>query len=125
MAKKLVGKAVSIVGVATFDNRKEYEAQRREMTVLSHSILSGAVHAYGLAYPAPGVLPVDEAAVTALTVGPEGALYGVTSGKRAHLFWMPRPLMFGPLGVIEGVRQAAEEAVRRLGQRAAVQGARA
>jgi len=64
--------------------------------------------ATGLAYPPPGVLPEGEAAVTALALTDEGALCGVTSGRRAHLFYMPRPGLIGDVGAIPGVRQAAE-----------------
>ena len=39
-----------------------------------------------LGYPPIDVIPSDESAVRALTVAPNGAIYGVTGGKRSHLF---------------------------------------
>ena len=108
MARKSAGEAVSIVGVSTFDNARAHAAEQREATTLAYAITCGSVYAHGLAYPVPGVLPAGEAAITALAVGAEGKVFGVTSGRRAHLFWMPRPLLIAAIGAIDGVSQAAE-----------------
>ena len=57
-----------------------------------------------LGYPPVDVIPSDECAIRALTVAPSGAVYGITSGKRAHLFVLfPRHGYVKPLGVIPGV----------------------
>ncbi len=109
---KRAGKAVSIVGVTEPKSRRIYETMKRRLGVLSAYVIKGSLHAIGLAYPHPGVLPDGEAAVTALTISAEGALCGATSGEeRAHLFHMPRPGLIGDMGVIPGVCQVAESVV--------------
>jgi hypothetical protein len=57
-----------------------------------------------LGYPPVDVIPSDESAVRSLTVAPNGALYGVTSGKRSHLFVLePVHGYVVPLGFLKGV----------------------
>jgi WD40 repeat protein len=57
-----------------------------------------------LGYPPVDVIPSDECAVRALTVAPNGALYGATSGKRSHLFVLfPIHGYVQPLGFLKGV----------------------
>jgi hypothetical protein len=57
-----------------------------------------------LGYPPVDVIPSDESAVRSLTVAPNGALYGATSGKRSHLFVLePVHGYVVPLGFLKGV----------------------
>jgi hypothetical protein len=57
-----------------------------------------------LGYPPIDVIPSDESAVRALTVAPNGAVYGATSGKRSHLFVLfPVHGYVKPLGFLKGV----------------------
>ena len=57
-----------------------------------------------LGYPPADVIPPDESAVRSLTVAPNGALYGATSGKRSHLFVLePVHGYVVPLGFLKGV----------------------
>ncbi|MFB3828725.1 MAG: hypothetical protein ACE15B_18295 [Bryobacteraceae bacterium] len=52
-----------------------------------------------LGYPPVDVIPSDESAIRALTVAPDGRIYGATSGTRAHLFVLdPRHGYVVPLG---------------------------
>ena len=44
------------------------------------------IDARELGYPPKDVIPSGESAIAALAVAPNGSLYGVTSGKRSHLF---------------------------------------
>lgn len=54
-----------------------------------------------LGYPPVDVIPDDDSAITALTVAPNGNLYGATSGKQSHLFVLnPRHGYVQPLGFI-------------------------
>src|SRR5690242_16805079 len=39
-----------------------------------------------LGYPPIDVIPSDESAIRSLTIAPNGAVYGATSGRRSHLF---------------------------------------
>ena len=57
-----------------------------------------------LGYPPVDVIPSEESAVRALAVAPDGALYGVTSGRRSHLFVLhPAHGYVQPLGYLNGV----------------------
>jgi len=61
------------------------------------------IDARDLGYPPSDVIPDGESAITALTVAPDGNLYGATSGKRSHLFVLnPRHGYVQPLGFIPG-----------------------
>jgi hypothetical protein len=61
------------------------------------------IDARDLGYPPMDVIPDGESGITSLTVGPNGYLYGATSGSRAHLFVLiPRHGYVQPLGVIPG-----------------------
>ena len=56
-----------------------------------------------LGYPPLDVIPPDESAIGALTVAPDGKLYGATGGKRSHLFVLdPVHGYVLPLGFLEG-----------------------
>ncbi len=56
-----------------------------------------------LGHPPLDVIPPGESAITSLVIGPEGVLYGGTSGKRAHLFSLdPRWGHVFALGHLEG-----------------------
>jgi len=62
------------------------------------------IDARDLGYPPVDVIPDDESAVHALTVGPDGTLYGATSGKRSHLFVLyPVHGYVQPLGYLKDV----------------------
>lgn len=57
-----------------------------------------------LGYPPVDVIPSGESAIRALQAAPNGAIYGVTSGKRSHLFVLfPVHGYVQPLGYLEGV----------------------
>lgn len=57
-----------------------------------------------LGYPPEDVIPSDESAIRALTVAPDGAIYGATSGNRSHLFVLhPQQGYVMPLGVLPNV----------------------
>jgi len=59
------------------------------------------IDARDLGYPPIDVIPDGESAITALTIAPNGNLYGATSGKRSHLFVLnPRHGYVQPLGYI-------------------------
>jgi len=61
------------------------------------------IDARDLGYPPIDVIPNGESAITALTVAPNGNLYGATSGKRSHLFVLnPRHGYVQPLGFLSG-----------------------
>lgn len=61
------------------------------------------VDARDLGYPPIDVIPDGESAITALTIAPNGNLYGATSGKRSHLFVLnPRHGYVQPLGILPG-----------------------
>src|SRR5438067_9930059 len=57
-----------------------------------------------LGYPPVDVIPSDESAIRSLTVAPNGAIYGATSGRRSHLFVLdPRHGWVQPLGYLKEV----------------------
>jgi hypothetical protein len=59
------------------------------------------VDARDLGYPPVDVIPNGDSAIAALTVAPNGNLYGATSGKAAYLFVLnPRHGYVQPLGII-------------------------
>jgi outer membrane protein assembly factor BamB len=61
------------------------------------------IDARDLGYPPIDVIPDGESAITALTIAPNGNLYGATSGKRSHLFVLnPRHGYVQPLGFLPG-----------------------
>jgi len=70
-----------------------------------HSVVSQVrIDLRDLGYPPIDVIPSEECAVRALTVAPNGALYGATSGKRSHLFVLfPVHGYVQPLGFLKGV----------------------
>ncbi len=54
-----------------------------------------------LGYPPVDVLPTGESEIRALTVAPDGRIYGATSGERSHLFVLdPRHGYVEPLGTL-------------------------
>jgi hypothetical protein len=59
------------------------------------------IDARDLGYPPIDIIPNGESAITALTVAPDGNVYGATSGKRSHLFVLnPRHGTVQPLGYL-------------------------
>jgi outer membrane protein assembly factor BamB len=70
-----------------------------------HSVVSQVrIDARDLGYAPVDVIPSDESAIRALTVGPDGKIYGATSGKRSHLFVLdPVHGYVQPLGFLAGV----------------------
>jgi hypothetical protein len=70
-----------------------------------HSVVSQVrIDARDLGYPPVDIVPDDESAVRALTVGPDGTVYGATSGKRSHLFELsPVHGYVQPLGYLKDV----------------------
>jgi outer membrane protein assembly factor BamB len=111
MRRGTKGTQVSIVGVAVFETREAQEERRRRESILSPYVGEGAVYALGLAYPPPGVLPAGEAAICALAAGGNGEIFGATSGRRAHLFRMSKPLMVGHMATLDGVQSVAASLV--------------
>jgi sugar lactone lactonase YvrE len=73
-----------------------------------HSVVSQVrIDARDLGYPPVDVIPSDESAIRALTVGPDGKVYGATGGKRSHLFVLdPAHGYVQPLGFLPGVTTA-------------------
>ena len=70
-----------------------------------------------LGYPPVDVIPPDESVIHALAVAPNGAIYGVTSGKRSHLFVLhPLRGYVQPLGYLKGVASARALAVSDAGE---------
>ena len=56
-----------------------------------------------LGHPPEDVIPPGESAITSLVIGADGALYGGTSGKKAHLFRLdPKWGHVFPLGFLPG-----------------------
>ena len=73
------------------------------------------IDARDLGYPPVDVIPSGESAVAALAVAPNGTLYGVTKGKRSHLFVLqPRHGYVQPLGYLAA--PAAALAIGRDGE---------
>jgi len=59
------------------------------------------IDARDLGYPPLDIIPNGDSAITALTVAPNGNLYGATSGKHSYLFVLsPRHGYVQPLGLI-------------------------
>ena len=59
------------------------------------------IDARDLGYAPIDLIPDGESAITALTIAPNGNLYGATSGKRSHLFVLsPRHGYVQPLGYL-------------------------
>jgi hypothetical protein len=57
-----------------------------------------------LGYPPLDLIPPDDSAISALTVGPDGKVFGATRGTRSHLFVLdPVHGYVLPLGYLEGV----------------------
>src|SRR5579864_6878075 len=62
------------------------------------------IDARDLGYPPVDLIPSGESAVHALAVSPNGLLYGLTSGRRSHLFVLsPEHGYVQPLGFLPGV----------------------
>jgi outer membrane protein assembly factor BamB len=70
-----------------------------------HSVVSQVrIDARDLGYPPVDVIPDGESAIRALTVGPDGTVYGATSGKRSQLFVLyPVHGYVQPLGYLKDV----------------------
>src|SRR5579885_1715194 len=70
-----------------------------------HSVLSQVrIDARDLGYPPADVIPSGESAIHALAVSPKGLIYGVTGGKRSHLFVIsPEHGYVQPLGFLKDV----------------------
>lgn len=70
-----------------------------------HSVVSQVrIDARDLGYPPVDVIPDGESAIHALTVGPDGTVYGATSGKRSQLFVLyPVHGYVQPLGYLKDV----------------------
>jgi hypothetical protein len=100
------GTQVSILGVSGQRAPGVAESARVEDRLSDPINHAGRVYAVALAYPPPGVLPVGEARVDALTVTPEGEAWAVTGGAQAHLVRMPKSLRFSDVGAIPGLRGA-------------------
>lgn len=65
-----------------------------------------------LGYPPADVIPAGESAVRALAVAPNGAIYGITSGKRSHIFALfPQHGYVQPLGYLKGVTSVGRSLV--------------
>ena len=111
MSRKTRGKEVAITGVVAFGTPDEHERFQRMENLLSPCIGESAVYGIGLTYPPPGVLPAEEAAVSALVSSPSGKVFGVTSGRASHLIRMPKPFQIADAGVIRGVTQATPDLV--------------
>jgi outer membrane protein assembly factor BamB len=70
------------------------------------------IDARDLGYPPVDVIPNGDSAITALTVAPNGNLYGATSGKDAYLFVLnPRHAYVQPLGMIPDTAAVTEALV--------------
>ena len=70
------------------------------------------IDARDLGYPPIDVIPDGESAIMALTVAPNGNLYGATSGSRSHLFVLnPRHGYVQPLGQIPGTTAVTQALV--------------
>jgi hypothetical protein len=66
------------------------------------------IDARDLGYAPVDVIPDGESGVTSLSIGPNGNLYGATSGDHAHLFVLvPRHGYVQPIGVIPGATSVA------------------
>jgi hypothetical protein len=89
----------------------ETVADMRRTHAASGCVNRGQVFGVGLAWPPPGVMPPDSAAVAALGVAGSGEVWGATSGRQARLFRMPEPLLVGYLGPIEGTGRVADRLV--------------
>jgi outer membrane protein assembly factor BamB len=62
------------------------------------------IDARDLGYPPVDVIPSGESAITALTVAPDGVVYGATSGVKSHLFALdPLHGYVQPLGYLKDV----------------------
>lgn len=98
-----------ILAVLTF-----FDAAFAQRTLdYDHSVVSQVrIDLRELGYPPIDVIPSDESAVRALTVAPNGALYGATSGKRSHLFVMfPVHGYVQPLCYLNGVTSVQRSVV--------------
>ena len=80
-------------------------SQAQRTPEYDHSVVSLVrIDARDLGYPPVDVIPSDESAIRALTVGPDGKIYGAASGKRSHLFVLdPEHGYVQPLGFLPGV----------------------
>lgn len=70
------------------------------------------IDARDLGYPPIDIIPNGESEIGALTVAPNGSLYGATSGNRAHLFVLnPRHGYVQPLGFLPDTKSVAQALV--------------
>lgn len=74
---------------------------QRDLSYDKVVVAQDRIDARDLGYPPVDVIPDGESGITALTVAPNGDLFGATSGSRAHLFMLtPQHGYVQPLGVI-------------------------
>ena len=105
------GEQVDIVSVHGLRTRESAVAMQEFMTIYDATVRAGCVYGVGLAWPPPALLPLADAAVTALGVSPSGEVWAATSGSAAHLVWMPKPLQATDAGAIPGCRRVAPDLV--------------
>ena len=106
-----VGEQVDIVSVHGLRTRESALAMQEHMAIYDATVRAGCVYGVGLAWPPPALLPLADAAVTALGVSPQGEVWAATSGSRSHLVWMPRPLQVTDAGAIPGCCRVAPDLV--------------
>ena len=106
-----VGEQVDIVSVHGLRTRESAVAMQEFMAIYDDTVRAGCVYGLGLAWPPPALLPLTDAAVTALGVAPQGEVWAATSGVQAHLVWMPKPLQATHAGAIPGCRRVAPDLV--------------
>lgn len=105
------GTQVSILGVSGQRAPGVAESARKEDLLNDPLNHAGRVYAVALAYPPPGVIPVGEARVDAISVAPDGEVWAVTGGAQGHLVRMPKALRFSDVGSIPGLRDATPSLV--------------
>ena len=93
--KKLTMIVLACVAASQAQRNLEYD----------HSVVSQIrIDARDLGYPPIDLIPSGESAIRALTVAPDGTIYGATSGKRSHLFVLyPAHGYVQPLGYLQDV----------------------
>jgi hypothetical protein len=99
--------AVSIEGVRVFETEESRRNKQRQFRGGVPLVTEGTVLALDLGSPSryvvtPGPIPPEESAVTALCLVPGRSLYGLTTGRRAHLFCVPRTMEAAPIAPLEG-----------------------
>lgn len=99
------------------DSKKKYDMNSPEAKALIDEIVhgtftkEGAMVAFPMCFPGASVaIPADESRITALTLAPDGMVYGGTSGWATHLFVGMFHGVTGMVfdrGVVEGATQCA------------------